>query len=68
MICYRDMTFCKYNDKCVHGDVCRRALTDTVKADAEKWWGQAGGAPIAVYTEKPDCYRDTPHEKTVVKE
>jgi len=32
---------------------CDRALTEDVKRDAEKWMKDA---PIAMYSEKPDCY------------
>ena len=35
MMCYRDMTFCS-GDGCAKFDACPRALTDKVKAAAEK--------------------------------
>lgn len=47
MICYRDMTFCKaFGDRCGNA-LCHRALTDEVRADAARWWGNEE-APISV--------------------
>jgi hypothetical protein len=56
MICYSDMTFCKHYKGCKKVKECGRALTFKVKQDAAKWWGSAD-APIATWTERPDCYR-----------
>ena len=50
MICYRDKTWCL--KAC---DGCPDALTDKVRADAEKWWEsfkQGPGAPIAYMKKK----------------
>ena len=54
-MCYRDMTFCPYNDDCHSGKDCPRALTDEVWKQAEMWWGSKD-APIAIFTEKPWCF------------
>ena len=56
MMCYRDMTFCSYDD-CKLFKKCDRALTDKVLEDAHKWWGTTD-APIAYYGEKPDCWEE----------
>ena len=55
MMCYRDSTFCPYYNECSKGKTCRWALTDKVKSDADKWWGNEG-APICVYDGKPECF------------
>lgn len=58
MMCYRDMTFCDgANRTCAHFGTCNRALTESVKESARKWWG-AENAPIAQFTEpqKLQCY------------
>lgn len=54
MMCYRDMTFCRFIE-CGRSGECPRALTDEVQRAAEKWWGGAD-APIAVFTERPSCF------------
>ena len=56
MMCYRDMTFCPWDD-CLSFNDCPRALTDQVKKDAREWWGNKDGAPIACFTLPPDCYK-----------
>ncbi len=58
MICYKDKTFCKFYEQCRHGTTCPDALTDKVKEDAVKWWGDKDTAPpIAMYMEPPGrCY------------
>lgn len=55
MICFRDRTYCPYWTICKNGQSCNRALTDNVKAAAERWWGKPG-APICVYSEAPECF------------
>lgn len=57
MICYKDMTFCKHYEDCKKADDCPRPLTPTVRQQAIKWWG-SDDAPIAVFTEKPECHSD----------
>ena len=61
MICYRDMTFCKAWSSCVKGEDCERALTPEVQAGADDWWGK-DGAPICMFTEKPECYEEANDE------
>ena len=56
MICYRDMTFCTFYEGC-GADRCDRALTPEVQEQADRWWGKEGGAPICVFGEKPECYK-----------
>lgn len=57
MMCYRDMTFCEHYETCEDGKTCERSLTDKVKKDADKWWGQPG-APIATADfREGDCYK-----------
>lgn len=58
MICYRDMTFCPFED-CESFPICDRALTEKVSEGAKKWWAtfnQPGGPPIAQFITKPECY------------
>lgn len=57
MICYRDMTFCNFADKCADAADCPRALTQEVREAAEKWWGKPN-PPIAVFGEKLECFRE----------
>ena len=54
MICYKDITFCKYKE-CIKFKNCKVALTDEIKKDAEKWWGNKD-YPIVTYIGKPKCY------------
>ena len=56
MMCYRDRTFCPFFSSCSDAAICNRALTDEVKAEAKKWWGPEGEAPICIYLDKPKCY------------
>lgn len=56
MICYRDMTFCPFYADCQHASTCPRALTPAIHDAAARWWGKPG-APIAVFTEQPDCHK-----------
>ena len=58
MICYRDMTFCAFWEECRGGMECPRALTFGVRLEAERWWlPRVDGAPICVYTHKPECFK-----------
>ena len=57
MISYKDMTFCEFFEDCKDGEGCFRALTDTVRENAEKWFGTKN-PPISKYIEKPDCFKD----------
>ena len=56
MTCYKDTTFCPYYFRCADGDECKRALTKDVEDAAFKWWGK-DGAPIAIFVEKPSCFK-----------
>jgi hypothetical protein len=62
MICYLDKTFCTFYETCDKKNTCSLPLTPQVKANAKKWWGEEG-APIAVFTEKPECHTDSNKEK-----
>jgi hypothetical protein len=54
MICYKDKTFCPFED-CINFDTCDRALSDEVILDAILWWG-CSDAPVLRYNDKPECY------------
>ena len=57
MMCYRDMTFCRFYEDCKHKDNCARPLTPEVLAAAQEWWSPCtGGAPIAQFSTKPNCH------------
>ena len=51
MMCFRDMTFC--TAKCGN-TACPKMLTDKVRKDAQKWWGNEN-APIADSDLSPGC-------------
>lgn len=51
MICYRDMTFCPFHEKCIGGKDCHRALNDEITRGAI-----AHKLPISRFTDKPWCY------------
>jgi hypothetical protein len=61
MMCYKDMTFCRFYKDCAKADDCPRAYTDEVQAAAELWWG-GEDAPVAFYMGKPSCH--TPREES----
>jgi len=63
VLSYRDTTFCSFHDTCKDGEGCTRALTDEVKAGADKI-----GLPICQWAEKPKCYKEAEHECKFVKE
>lgn len=57
MMCYKDQTFCEFNE-CKHfgdreddPDNCFRSLTNKVKDKASKLH-----LPICQYTDKPPCF------------
>jgi len=54
MTCYKDKTFCPFRS-CSNFNNCSNALTDYVIKKAEKWWGNKS-APVAQFTQKPDCF------------
>lgn len=55
MMAYRDRWFCPFHEECEHGQTCDRALTDEVRAKAERWWGD-DDPPIAMVLERPECF------------
>lgn len=60
MLCYKDKTFCPFHESCKDGATCPDALTDKVKADAQRWWGDncENGPPIAQWMDKPECFKE----------
>ena len=62
MICYKDKTFCTFYETCNKRKDCSRPLTPQVKAAAANWWG-SNDAPIAVFTDKPECHTDNQEKK-----
>lgn len=66
MICYRDITFCPFWERCKDGPTCHQALTDKVQEQAVIWWGgfvtnsnstnEVGDAPICQYMNEPECF------------
>ena len=62
MIHYKDRTFCTYYETCDKQNDCSRPLTPQVKAAAVKWWG-SDTAPVAVFTDKPQCHSDNQEKK-----
>ena len=52
MLCYKDMTFCKYYTTCKEGRVCHRRLTQY-----EKHKAILSGLDICQYFAKPKCYK-----------
>lgn len=59
MMCFKDMTFCPFWEDCTHGDVCKRAFTPELKAEAKKWMDCP---PICYYSEKPKCWKEKADE------
>lgn len=53
-ICFRDMTFCN-EVNCKEFTNCRRALTEKVKEDANRWMKNA---PISMFLGRPNCYKE----------
>lgn len=54
MLCYKDMTFCQY-EECKKYKKCYRAMTEDVKKAAIDWWGD-GEERICYFAEKPECF------------
>jgi hypothetical protein len=61
MLCYRDITFCSYYNKCDKQGTCGRELTPQVERDADEWWGSPG-APISKYSCQPECFKEIVNE------
>jgi hypothetical protein len=57
MMCYKDMTFCRFYEDCTKAKECHRPYTPEVKAAAEKWWGSED-APVCFFMNKPACHSD----------
>lgn len=55
-MCYKDMTFCTFFEKCKDRDKCGRALTPEIQKAAEEWWGSKD-APFCTFVEKPECFK-----------
>lgn len=53
MICYLDMTFCPYWEKCTKAQNCARALTQDVIEQAKML-----GLPICRFSARPGCFRE----------
>jgi len=53
MLCYKDMTFCKFYKTCKAGKKCGRALTKEIQDKANKI-----GLLICRFVNKPDCHKD----------
>lgn len=64
MISFYDKTFCTARE-CSKFSDCSRALTDEVKARAEKWWGGLN-PPIACFENPKElkCYGPRTEERT----
>ena len=50
MLCYRDRTFCKFND-CQHFGICDRAFTEHHQEKSK-----AFGLPVSFLVNKPYCF------------
>ena len=58
MLCYRDKWFCEKYTECKIGEDCSRALTEQVREDAHKWWGDSDNlVPISI-NNNPECFVD----------
>ena len=65
---YGDITWCK-GDGCKHFNTCGRALTDTIREKARRWWGNDNYL-IACY-ENPkllSCYEANTTETSLKEE
>jgi len=51
MICYRDMTFCTFWEKCYHGKTCPRSLTKETLLEAETF-----GLGVCMFQDRPGCF------------
>ena len=59
MLCYKDRTFCEF-ENCYKFDRCDHAFTPEVSKAANEWWKQSGGAegqaPIMIYVGNISCF------------
>lgn len=65
MMCYKDKTFCKFDD-CQKWNGCSRAYTNEIEISAGNWWKSGGGdpkdAPVCFYADMPLCHSDNVQE------
>ena len=64
MICYKDKTFCSEETCAEFGDgegKCSRSFTTATKDAAIMWWGSEE-APVSMFGERPDCYKEVKNE------
>lgn len=61
MMCWKDRTFCNFDD-CDEWNTCNRAFTNEKQVAAGEWWKRGGGkaedAPVCFYADKPQCYKE----------
>ena len=59
MMCYKDKTFCKFED-CKKWSGCSAAYTEQVAVAVGNWWKARGGkpedAPVCFYSDMPGCH------------
>jgi len=59
MMCYKDKTFCKFED-CKKWNGCSKAYTEQIAVAAGNWWKAGGGksedAPVCFYSNVPGCH------------
>lgn len=52
VLCYHDMTFCRFWEECSDGKECGRRLTEGVIQDSNRL-----GLLICQFSEKPRCFK-----------
>ncbi len=55
MLCYKDRTWCVFDDCNQFGADCQRSLTEDVVEAAQEWWG-GEGFPVVIFASKPICF------------
>lgn len=63
MICFKDKTFCDYNN-CKNFIGCDRAFTSKEREGSIKWWG-SDEAPVAFFYPEPACFVKTDNESKI---
>lgn len=61
MLCYKGRSWCSASPLCATAE-CDRKVTDEVRADAAKWWGE-DGAPFSYQDYSTRCGEFQPIEK-----
>ena len=51
MMCFRDMTFCQFYEKCAAAEECGRAYTEEIREQVAM-----SGLPACLFVEKPGCF------------